>query len=313
MSDGDWFFCTFDHPDILGLRVGYQCGTIDRSDYGGGYQRDFLQLHLEIVTSDEIVSWIASGKYTSERVKSSSAPARIALRGDESEIFRIENWPNRKVEFRSEDGRLSVDFSFNIPWVVLLPDFILTRIVFGMWWTSGPLRANVRLDEKQYDLSGHCFHDHARIECRHSKTNSLGMYLYTPVRFDDGSTFLSYYAEDHKSCKIVYYSFGMLMDASGKAMEWYTHLDLPSITFDRDGIPDTWNLVAANSDSSISLNLVSYSPKGFASRGFGDLPQSRASYRYLPNMFNCDAVIKSGSDRILRRGLGVSEYYCSER
>ena len=69
ISDGNWLFATFDHPDILGLRVGYQCGSIDRSDYGGDYQKDFLQLHIEIVTKNELFSWIASGKHSSKQVK----------------------------------------------------------------------------------------------------------------------------------------------------------------------------------------------------------------------------------------------------
>ena len=313
VSDGDWFFCTFDHPDILGLRVGYQCGTIDRSDYGGGYQKDFLQLHMEIVTRDEILSWIASGKYPSQQVDSLSDPVGIMLQGEEKEIFRVEGWPNRKSDFKSDDGRLSVELSLDIPWVVLLPDFILTKIVFGMWWSAGPLRATVRLDGKQYDLSGYCFYDHARIACQVSKAESLGMYLYTPVRFDDGSVFLSYYAEDHQSKKIEYYSFGMLMSASGKAMEWYSLLDLVGITFDRDGIPATWELTATKSGSSINLKSNSYSPKEFSSWGFGDLPQGRSSYKYLPNLFTCNAVIQSGSDRISRKGSGMSEYYLTER
>jgi hypothetical protein len=313
MSDGDWFFCTFDHPDVLGLRVGYQCGTIDRSDYGGRYQEDFLQLHLEIVTSDKILSWIASGKYSSQQVASSSDPLRIMLQGEDMEIFRIEDWPNRKLAFKSDDGSLSVDLSLDVPWVVLLPDLVLKKIRFGMWWTAGPLQATVHMDGRCHDLSGSFFHDHARTSSQDNEAGSLGMYLYTPIRFDDGSVFLSYYAEDDQSNKIEYYSFGMLMDKDGRHTEWYPHLDLVAINFDRDGIPATWELTAANSDSRINLKSNSCSPKAFSTWGFGDLPHDRSSYKYLPNIFTCNAVIHRGSNHISRKGSGMSEYYLTER
>lgn len=307
-SEGNWAFCRFFNEQVYAARLGFQRGAFDLSDYGVEPVDSYLQLHLELMLDEGAVLWIATGQYRPEQVAIGKDPLDLRLTDGGREIFRIQGWPDMRWRFQSDDGNLEVDLEFDLLDVTILPDCLLQHNVFAMWLATGRVTGNVRYRDRNIPVEGVVFYDHPRITVTPNDVSPRKWYLYTPLFFQDGSILLSYYTVDDRDRRMLGYSFGIYIDINGGGL-WLPQPRLSNLKFDRDGLPEMWQLAWQVGDFRLAAE-VSVKPTDIQRIwGSPELPKSRSDFVYIPLVLDAVArVVRDGEEQTLS-GVGLSEYW----
>ncbi|NLE44185.1 MAG: hypothetical protein GX620_05655 [Chloroflexi bacterium] len=307
-SEGYWAFCRFDHEEVYAARMGFQRGGIDITDGNQAMDPQALQLHLELMTGDGALIWLGTGKYRAEQLNNDPTDVDVQLRVGSREIFRIQGWPQMNWHFESDDGLIEATLAFEAHHVTLLPDAILPRVVFSMWETSGPVVGTLRHADRQYQLAGTVFYDHPRVRIMDHPNSSRQWYLYTPVALKNGSTIISYYAEDRRGAPLDYYCFAVHTDPNGKT-EWFGDLQLTDCVFDADALPCRWTLRGRNAETALCLSIDVRPTSILKMWGTPQVPTSRKEFVFIPLVLDGNATFESGSARYNLTASGLAEYW----
>jgi hypothetical protein len=307
-SEGNWAFCRFFNEQVYAARLGFQRGAFDLRDYGVTPVDSYLQLHLELMMDEGAVLWIATGKYRPEQVALKKDPLDLRLAVGGKEIFRIQDWPDMRWHFQSDDGIIEADLEFDLLDVIILPDCLLQRNVFAMWLATGHVAGNVRFRDRNIPVEGVVFYDHPRITVTPNDVSPRQWYLYTPLFFQDGSILFSYYTVDDQERRVLGYSFGMYINANGDG-RWLPSAQLFNLKFDQDGLPEMWQLAWQVGEFRLAVE-VGVKPTNIQSIwGSPELPKTRSDFVYIPLVLDAVArVAQDGEERTLS-GVGLSEYW----
>ena len=139
-SEGNWAFCRFDSDDIPALRLGFQRGGFNMGTEAVNPSREYLQLHLELMTREGAVLWLPSGVYPASQVVTSLEVLDIALADRATSIFRMRHWPAIECHFQSVDRELEADLEFRLDTITVLPDCRLPHCAFAMWESIGEVK-----------------------------------------------------------------------------------------------------------------------------------------------------------------------------
>jgi hypothetical protein len=192
--EGNWAFCRFNSEAILAARFGFGRGMLDLSDYGVNVvpSKSYLWLHIELMTSEGAVLWLCTEKFKAEMVVMKKDSLDIEFVYGRHEIFSIHGWPQMKWHFESDDREVEISMEFNIRNVTILPDNVMPLNLFAMWLAFCDINGSIRINGKQTQVIGTAFYDHPRINVQYHEVPTFGWYLYTPMRFPDGSYLAAY-------------------------------------------------------------------------------------------------------------------------
>jgi len=239
--EGDWAFCRFDHSDIYAGRIGFGRGGFDARDYGSSTEPSpaMFMLHIEMLTKQGAVLWLATGRYDGRDVVTS--PDRLDSRfdADGQRLFHITGWPHMRWAMQSDDGDIAVDMTIDLQQVAILPDAVLPSNTFAMWLSVGRIEGDCRIEGETTHLTGTAFYDHRRIRRQRNDIVPFGYYLYTPMTLADGSQLISYYSHDQANRWRDDYSFALWFRA-GRPVTALRSVAMDELKFDADGQPCAW-------------------------------------------------------------------------
>jgi len=307
--EGNWAFCRFTSEEVPAARFGFGRGKLDLTDYGLKVpaSKSFLWLHIELMTAEGALLWLCTEKFKAEEVmmKPDIMDMRLPCAG--REIFCIRGWPQMKWRFESDDSEVEVDMQLEIMNVTILPDCIMPRNFFSMWLAVCSAQGELAFKNRKVKVSGTAFYDHPRINVQNSSVPPFGWYLYTPMRFSDGSCLACYYTQDGRKRPVDYYCFGIYLDANGKAV-WLGETKLTGIDFDGDGKPKTWNMNCQGKGLNLNVHANVRDASILKAWGGSSAPQTRKENGNIPLVFDCEAELKTGEGSKKTSGGGLAEY-----
>jgi hypothetical protein len=299
--EGHWAFCRFDGDEVYGARLGFGRGAFDARDYGAPapLDRSNLWVHLELMTRDGALLWIGTGRYVAEQVQLDRRWVDCRL----EKIFRITGWPTMDWHFCSDDGEAEVAMRLELQKVTILPDCVMPSNRFAMWLAIACASGEVRFRDKRVKVAGTAFYDHPRINVVKNDVPPFGWYLYTPIRFADGSHLAGYYCRDGNGRPVKDYCFGVYVSPAGKAT-WVTATDFRDIKLDADGKPSAWVSQWTGEDFSVELQAT-VKPTGILKAWGGPaVAQTRKENGNIPLVFDCRGEI---AGRMVSGG-GLAEF-----
>ena len=307
--EANWAFCRFDDDQVFAARFGFGRGRFDTRDYGivNEPSRSFLFVHVDVMTRNGAFLWTGSDRFTAQQVVMTAREVDRRLVVNQSEIFRVQGWPEMGWRFRSDDGEIEVDMRFDPANVTILPDLTMQHFLFAMWLAAGRVEGVVRFGESRRHVSGTMFFDHPRINVQSNDAAPFGWYIYTPMRFQDGSCLAGYFTRDAAGRIREDYSFGLYIEAGGRS-HWLQQTKLDEFQFDEKGQPRSWRQHWRGAD--ITLVTTSQVKPTSILKAWGGLSmaQSDEESRNIPLVFDTEARIVRGDQPFRVDGGGVAEY-----
>jgi hypothetical protein len=307
--EANWAFCRFDDDQVFAARVGFGRGKFDTRDYGIANEpsQSFLFAHVELMTRDGALLWTSSDRFTAQQVVLTAGKLDRRLVVNQNEIFRVQGWPAMSWRFRSDDSEIEVDLQFEPDNVTILPDLAMPRSLFAMWLATGRVQGEVRFRERRRHVSGMMFFDHPRINLQSNDAAPFGWYIYTPMRFNDGSCLAGYFTRDAAGHIREDYSFGVYIEAGGHS-HWLQQTNLDDFQFDGKKRPWSWRQHWRGTD--ITLVTTSQVKPAPILKAWGGLSmaQTDEENRNIPLVFDTEARIVRGDQTRRLEGGGVAEY-----
>lgn len=301
--EGDWLFCCFDDPAIRAARIGFGQGGFRWDDYGLPAPADAqipLAYRLELITSAGVEACLFSQKF--ERHPVELSPSARRFHHDGKELFRIEGWPRMHWRFQSPDGSLSADLDVSPRSAVVWPDCVMPHNTFAMCIGACDVRGTVNSTQ----VTGGAFYDHPRVLVEDNDVAPFGWYLYSPIRFRDGSMLASYHMEDGHGVVAEEYSAGFLTrrDGSGR---WLTSARCRNLRFGPDGNPSAWE--AAMNGPDIEIRYAVRIQQIPLLKLWSSEPQADAKYLAFPLLMAAEGeCIIDGVRSELQGGSGIAEF-----
>ena len=307
--EGNWAFCRFNSEAILAARFGFGRGMLDLSDYGANIvpSKSYLWLHIELMTSEGAVLWLCTEKFKAEMVAIKKDSLDIEFVYGRHEIFSIHGWPQMKWHFESDDREVEISMEFNIRNVTILPDNIMPLNLFAMWLAFCDINGSIRINGKQIQVTGTAFYDHPRINVQYHEVPTFGWYLYTPMRFSDGSYLAAYYTETADGDAVDYYCFGLYIDNTGKSI-WLEKTKITSIAFDDDNKPKSWVMQLDGREMEITIDACVTDTSISKIWGNPIVPKTRKENGNIPLVFDCEVKIAKNNVSNVVTGEGLAEY-----
>lgn len=303
--EGNFAVACFDDDRFLGARFGFGKGAVDLSDFGVAHTPDksFVALHIELLTREGAALWLASGQYAADQIAVASDRIDMKLPG----VFEIAGYPQMHWRFNSADNDLEIDAQLSVRNLTVLPDSLTQHNLLAMWASVCDIRAKVRLGDDAGEVWGVAFHDRPRVLLRQNPVPTFGYRLYTPIRFDDGSTLIAFYTQDVRKNPVVNACFGVFHDAQGGA-HFLPLARVLDLKLDLDRKPATWEQHLEGEGVVIDLS-GRVQPLPIA-RAWGvlNVPQTRKAIANLPMLFNVSGTIRQGGQSRRVRGEGLAEY-----
>lgn len=312
--EGNWAFCLFDQPEVPGARFGFGRGEFDTSDYGSTAvpSKDYLQLQIEMMTRDGAILWFGGNRTQGTTVKSNPLQMDVHISSGGKEVFRVSGWPGMDWHFQSEDGDAEVRMRLDLQHACILPDCVLPHNIFAMWGSIAHAEGELRFRDKRMIVSGTAFYDHPRIKVQINNCPPFGWYLYTPIRFSDGSFLIAYHCEDGNGRRVDSYSFGIFIESSGKS-HWTDSTAVSEMEMDADGRLKRWRNEWRGSTLSVSATSVVRDTSVLQSWGSQPAPQTRREYENIPLIFDTAAVLEQDGRITRLAGTGLAEYVAHPR
>jgi hypothetical protein len=307
-SEGAWAFCRFSGGDIEAARLGFQCGAFDLSADGQEPDRNFLQLHLEVLTREGAYLWLPSGRYSARQVQRGPGALDLSLNSAGQQIFRYQGWPTIECRTCSDDALLQAELTFRLQSTTVLPDGILPQCAFCMWESMGVVEGMIRHDGRRVPVRGKVFFDHTRIIRQRSEASTRAMSLYTTLAFDEGGGLFGYWTVDERGEPIRDYCFAVYLDAAGGG-RLLTDVTLSQLLLDEDGIAHSWRLELRDRELALSVKLAAREHLIRRCWGAAHAPTRRADYSILPLVLDGSAELRRRGHRSTLRGSGLAEYH----
>lgn len=307
--EGNWAFCRFEGEEIVAGRFGFGRGAFDVHDYGGTNPPDpsRMLLHIELMTREGAVLWLADGRYPASRIVSAKDRMEIRLEDGGRELFCIEGWPRMRWHMRSDDDEVEVHLGMEMKTTTILPDCVMPRNRFAMWLAIGAIECWARVGSRETTARGTVFLDHPRTTLERSGSPPFGFYLYTPILLEDGSTLAGYYCHDGHGHRVAEYSFGLHLDPSGRGT-WLDCTELGAFAFDEDQQPRCWRQKWEARGLVIEVESVVRSASLRKVWGAADAPRTRRENMVFPLVFDSRLSIRDGGREERLRGGGLAEF-----
>src|SRR5262245_16574661 len=166
----------------------------------------------------------------------------------------------------------------------------------------------VHIEGRAVSVDGSGIFDHPRILLRENKVASFGWYLYSPVRFGNGTQLACYYSEDGNGERDSVYSAASLVLPGGGAY-WLGDCNVVNLEVDTDGLPVRWVTLLRGDGIEGSLRMsVRQLP---LLRGSGDADPATIQGKYVayPLLMEVEGDARILDERIhLDRGSGIEEF-----
>ena len=310
-SEGNWAFCHFESDEVPAIRLGFERGGFNPGAVERTPRPTYLQLHLEVMTREGALFWLPSGIYGAEDVVSAPDRLDVRLEVGRQEVFRLNGWPSIACHFRSVDGDLEVNLTFDLKLVSVLPDALLPHCVFAMWESMGRAYGEARYRDHTVTLDGTVFFDHPRVIERPHAVTSRRMYIYTTLRLEDGSGLFGYYALDALGLPIDGYCFCVYVDAAGNSRLLADGV-LERLELDEDDIARGWDISWRNPSLVLGADVAVRPGPIRRSWGSPSAPQTRREFGFPPLVLDASVRIQeAGATRVLR-GSGLAEYFSTD-
>jgi hypothetical protein len=307
-SEGNWAFCRFSSAEVPAARLGFQRGGFNAGSAECVPSREYLQLHLELMTQDGAILWVPSGIYPASSVRTDPQTMDIELEHDGKKLFGLRGWPKIDCHFHSADGDAQADLKFDLHTVTVLPDCLLPHCVFGMWESMGEVSGSVRTGNRSIEVAGKVFFDHPRVIARRHFVVARQMYIYTTLYFEDGSGVFGYYSADVHGQPIDEYCFGVYLAASGDS-RLLPETNLTHLELDEDRIASGWRLRWRTANFCVRVEVFVEPSRILRRWGTPDAPQERAKFSIIPLVLQARAEIVDGATRWTLQGHGLAEYF----
>ncbi len=313
--EGNWAFCRFNHPHLLGGRIGFSRGEDSSEDIGWDTPdwkpagRD-SHYRIEILSRDGGYLYSYSGDEQDITIR--SGVFSHAVHGADRELLSVEGYPEMHWKMASPEGSMDVDVMMEPLVFVTLPDNIQKNTTFSMWLVPCRLHGQVTIDGKTEDVQGTAFLDHPRLKKQNNSPREFGCYLYTPVLLDDGTYFFSYYADFIDGEQNKDYSFGYHVDANLNVSS-YRCVSMRSLQFTGEHQVERADMVFANDDAEIHLSIrEEYLP---VKRAWGSRVASMDKRKYIayPQLFTAEYAYRDASGESRQPGRGLLEYVQSDK
>ena len=309
--EGNWLFCSFNHPELRAARVGFGRGKIDWRDYGldeAPMNENALFWRVEVITADGIYAHLSSSSTAGEFVR--VAPDHVDVQFEEGgrQLFHLGGWPNMRWEFRNPQGTLCVDLWAQLDGMLVWPDCVLPRNTFGMCLGTSRVKGTVHIEGGDFSVKGSGIFDHPRIQVRENKVAPFGWYLYSPVQFADGTQLACYYSQDGFGERDSIYSAALLTLAEGKGY-WLDDCKVVNLKLDPDGLPVRWETLLSGEGTQVSLR-VKIRQLPFL-QGWGDANPAGAQGKYVayPLLMEVEGEADFRSKKVrLEQGRGIAEF-----
>jgi hypothetical protein len=264
------------------------------------------------MTQDGALLWTSSDGFTAQQVTMAAGEVDRRLVANQNEIFHVQGWPKMSWRFRSDDGEMEIHLQFHPANVTILPDLVMQHNLFAMWLAIGRVQGEVRFGENRRHVSGTMFFDHPRINLQPNDAPPFGWYIYTPMRFDDGSYLAGYFTRDAVGHIRDDYSFGLYIDAGGHG-HWLEQTNLDDLQFDKWGQPRSWRQHWQG--TGITLTTTSRVKPATILKAWGGLSmaQTDEENRNIPLVFDTEARIMQGDQTCRVAAGGVAEYLAHPR
>jgi hypothetical protein len=309
--EGNWLFCSFNHSELLGVRVGFGRGRIDWRDYGldeAPMTESALFSRVEVITTKGIHAYLFSSSTAGGKVRLVPDRFEIQFEEDGRQLFHLSGWPNMRWKFQNPEGSLRVDLSAELDGMLVWPDCVLPRNTFGMCLGTSQVEGIVHIEGKDLSVKGSGIFDHPRIQVEENNVPPFGWYLYSPVQFADGTQLACYYSQDGVGERDSIYSAAVLILADGKAC-WLGDCKVVNLKLDPDGLPVQWETLLSGEGAEISLR-VKICQLPFL-QGWGDADASKAQGKYVayPLLMEVEGAAEFRCQMVrLEQGRGIAEF-----
>ena len=307
-SEGNWAFCRFESDEIPAIRLGFELGGFNPGPDAAMPNRSYLQLHLEVVTSEGALYWLPSGEHDAHDVVSDPERLDVRLETGANEVFRLHGWPRIACHVVSDDGDLEVELRFDLETVSVLPDALLPHCVFAMWESMGRAHGRVRYRDRVVAVDGTVFFDHPRVIERRHDVTPRQMYLYTTLRLEDGGGLFGYYALDVLGRPIDGYCFCVYLDAAGTGHLLHDGV-LARLDHDEDDIADRWRVTWRGARLVLDADVSVRPDAILRSWGGPNAPQTRRAFGFPPLVLDATVRVEDGGVARDLRGWGLGEYF----
>ena len=309
--EGNWLFCTFDQVDIRAARIGFGLGRFHWEDYGlEAQQKAFapVSYRVEVITQTGVHACIFSDPEKGASVRSDLSSMRIEFHENHQERFYLRGWPLMNWRFQSPDASIQAQLRFELKNMAVWPDCIMPNNTFSMCIGVGKVSGSISLGENEVEVSGGGIYDHPRVVVRPNAAPPFGWYLYSPLRFSDGSFIVSYYAEDGLGAKDDLYSTGFFSLPDGTC-RWLESVQIHQLSFGQDGLPAGWEAQLNGQGISISYKTRIADLSLVPSSVLSDRDHPSAKYLAFPLLMESEGEFRAdGEGKALRGGSGIAEF-----
>ena len=309
--EGNWLFCTFDRLDILAARIGFGLGRFRWEDYGLEAQPDSsapISYRLEVVTQAGVYACLYSDLRKGMTVRSDPASIKISFCDNTSELFNLHGWPDMSWRFWSPDASIAAELQLSLRKMAVWPDCVMPNNTFSMCIGIGTVSGAISLEGKRVEVAGGGVYDHPRVVVGSNNVPLFGWYLYSPLRFPDGSFIVSYYAEDGLGKKDEHYSTGFLILPDGTC-RWLNSAQIRRLDLGKDDFPVGWEAQLSGEGVTIYYRTRIVDLPLVRSSGLSDLENQSGKYLAFPLLMETEGECKIGTvTRVLERGSGIAEF-----
>lgn len=315
IHEGNWAFCRFDHPYLIGARIGFACGESFNEDRGWSIASPEDETVRNSFCRIEVIakkgSYLFSHVGKDEDLHLDNSEFSHIMQGNGRELLRVQQYPDMHWKMASAEGDIQVDVIVQPLVFVTLPDNIQKTTTFSMWIAPCRLHGMITIDGEATAVTGTAFLDHPRLTRRKNNPGKFGSYLYTPVMLEDGSFFFSYYSDFIDGKQNDDYFFGYLIDPNLQ-VSYYRGKSLANLRFTTENQVERAELVFANEHSEIHLSIKEEYFPIRRSSGNGNPTSGKKDYLIYPQLFTADFLRKESPGESRLTGKGLLEYVQSE-
>ncbi len=311
--EGNWLFSTFDQADILATRIGFGLGRFHWEDYGLEAQPDSessapISYRLEVITQAGVHACLYSDQQKGMAVRSDIKSIEINFCDNTSELFNLHGWPQMSWQFRNPDASIVAELQLGLIKMAVWPDCMMPNNTFSMCIGVGTVSGAISLEGKRVEVAGGGVYDHPRVVVGPNDVPPFGWYLYSPLRFPDGTFIVSYYAEDGLGKKDEHYSTGFLILPDGTC-RWLNSAQIRRLDLGKDDLPVGWEAQLSGEGVTISYRTRIVGLSLVRASGLSDLDNQSGKYLAFPLLMETEGECKIDSvTKVLERGSGIAEF-----
>lgn len=310
--EGNWLFCAFDQPDLLAARFGFGLGKFHWQDYGlesNSAALSPIAFRVELITTAGVHACLFSDDEMGTALTSDGSSMDIRFHENNQALFHLQGWPQMSWNFRSPDGSIGANLQVTPQGMAVWPDCILPNNTFSMCIGTCQITGTVLLESREIEVSGGAVYDHPRVLVRPHAVPPFGWYLYSPLRFPNGTFLVSYSLQDGLGQEDPDYSVGFL-SLPDHTNRWLTRCQVRGLKMDSDGLPIGWEAELTGRDVRISYrSQIRDVPVIHMASGLSIQDDLSKRYLAFPLLMSVEGECTiDGATTTLAGGSGISEF-----